>query len=56
MLVVLAFDIEGPEDAPGILRAIDPPSLPMFDGTARVVPEPFALELVAWLDESNVAR
>ena len=49
-LVVLEFDIPGPEQAADVLIAIDPPHLPFFTGNARVVPDPYATELTDWLD------
>ena len=50
--VTLTFDVANVEDVPGILLAIDPPGLPLFDGNARITPEPYVHELIAWLDES----
>lgn len=49
-LVVLTFDIPGPEAVPDVLTAINPPQLPHFAGQARIVVEPHATALTTWLD------
>jgi hypothetical protein len=36
-MVALTFNVPSPDDVPEILKAIDPPSLPHFDGDARIV-------------------
>jgi hypothetical protein len=37
LLVVLSFDVDAPERAVEILKAVNPPGLPWFAGQARVV-------------------
>jgi hypothetical protein len=49
--IVLTFDIREPDDVPAIIRRIDPPRLPGFDGELRVVLDEHAAELIAWTDE-----
>lgn len=49
--IVLEFDIANPEDASTVLRAIDPPKLPFFDGAAQIVMEPHLSQMLRWLDE-----
>lgn len=51
--IVLNFDVPNPEAVPGILTAIDPPRLPHFVDETNVVPEPFSLELAAWLSATD---
>lgn len=48
--IVLNFDVPTPEAAAEILLAIDPPKLPYFVDSTRVVPDPFATDLETWLD------
>lgn len=50
LAVVLRFDVEQPEDAARVLSAIDPPRLPWFAGTARVVVGSDVADLERWLD------
>jgi len=49
--VVLTFDIRDIDEPAEIIRQIDPPRLPGFDGNLRVVPD--ASELIHWLDEGE---
>lgn len=49
--VVLTFDVPDVEVIPDIITAINPPHLPHFDGDARVVPPPYAAQMVQWLDQ-----
>lgn len=50
IVVVLTFEAPEPEDVVPILKAIDPPHLPHFANTVRVVIDPHASMLGAWLD------
>jgi hypothetical protein len=51
--VVLNFDVPTPEKAAEVLLAIDPPKLPYFVDESHVVPEPFSIELAAWLSSTE---
>jgi len=53
MALVLTFDIEDADELPVIIRQIDPPRLPGFDGNLRIVPD--VAELTRWLDETDDA-
>jgi hypothetical protein len=50
-MIVLSFDLDGPEDVASVLKKIDPPSLPGFTGVARVTVDPVATRIEEWLDE-----
>lgn len=54
-LVVLNFEVpdgeQGARILADIIARIDPPALPFFGRVARIVPDPHASELEAWLDE-----
>jgi hypothetical protein len=51
VMVVIEFNVPTVEAIADVLLAIDPPNLPYFVDGVRVVPGPFADELVEWLDE-----
>ena len=51
LLIVIQFQVEGPEDAAEILKAIEPPKLPFFKDGVSLVVEPFASQLLDWLAE-----
>jgi hypothetical protein len=50
-LIVLSFDLDGPEGIADVLKKIDPPSLQGFTGVARVTVDPIATQIEEWLDE-----
>jgi hypothetical protein len=50
-LIVLTFNVPTPDDLGEVLLAIDPPSLPHFEGNARVTVDPYATEIERWLDQ-----
>lgn len=49
-LVVLTFDLPDPEAIVEVLEKVDPPQLPHFSGTARIVVDPEASAVEQWLD------
>lgn len=51
-LMVLTFDLDTPEDAPRILKELNPPDVQGFTGIARVVLDPHATAIEEWLDEN----
>lgn len=53
ILIVLTFDVPAAERVTDVLSTLDPPRLPYFDGTARVVVGEHVDELTAWLDEKD---
>lgn len=50
MLLLLDLDITYPEDSARVLKHIDPPSIPHFDGSVRFAVEPAASTVKAYLD------
>lgn len=52
VLVVLSFELPVVPEITSVLAAIDPPRLPYFSGEARIVPDPVASAVEAWLDET----
>lgn len=56
LLLVLPFQVPNPEASAEVLRAIDPPALPYFDGTARLTVSPWADVVERYLEaEGNEA-
>lgn len=53
ILIVLAFDVPAAERVVDVLAALDPPAIPYFDGTARVVVGEHVDTLTQWLDEKE---
>jgi len=51
VLIVTEHEVQDPEDVPRILTAMNPPALPHFTGTARVVVDPEASVVTTWLDQ-----
>lgn len=51
VLAVIVVDIPDVKEIRTVLQAIDPPSIPFFEGTVHVVPEPHASALQSWLTE-----
>lgn len=50
-LLVLTLELPEPEDIAAVLAHIDPPTIPHFTGTARIVVEPVASQLEDYLDQ-----
>lgn len=53
-LIILSMEFEEPETIAEALKAIDPPQVPGFNGTARVVLDPEAGVIEQWLDAGEV--
>jgi hypothetical protein len=51
VLIALTFDVDGVEVIPRLLRAIDPPKLPHFDGSARVSVADDAHAVIKFMEE-----
>ena len=48
-IVVLEFDLPSPDDLAEVVKAIDPPRLPHFSGTAHVAIQESAAAVVDYL-------
>lgn len=51
IVLQLDYDADHPDQLVEALTKVDPPSIPGFNGKVNVVPEPFASQLVDWLEE-----
>lgn len=51
--IVLEFDVPDPAAIVDVMKKLDPPSLPHFAGSARVVVEPHASRMIEWLDADD---
>lgn len=51
LMVVLSFLVDKPEDAPAILTAINPKSLPFFSNQARIIVGTDVADTEKFLDE-----
>jgi hypothetical protein len=49
-LIVLSVDLPEPEEVVGVLKQIDPPTIPYFSGEVRVVVGTAVDETIAFLD------
>ncbi len=56
LLIVLPFEVPNPEASAEVLRAIDPPALPYFAGTAHVTVSPWADVVERYLDAGDPDR
>lgn len=53
VVLVLTFDVPTPEAIVPVLLKVDPPSVPHFAGTARIVLDPEASAVESWLDGAS---
>lgn len=53
LLVALTFDVPNTDDVVAITDAIDPPSLPHFEGLVRYAADPVATLVTEYLDGSS---
>lgn len=51
ILIALSFDVPDPESVAKILHVIDPPKIPYFDNTVRVVVGTDVDDTIKFLDE-----
>jgi hypothetical protein len=53
MLLVISIDPDEPDDLPGILTSIDPPSIPHFAGDVRVAMPETVGPVLTYLDDDK---
>lgn len=56
VIIVLSFEVPGPEDVASILHTINPPKLPFFTGEARIAVGRNATTVIEWLDDEEETR